>query len=162
MKFIATRNTIRGIVHIQRPPSEVFAFIADYRHDSLWRREVHSVKYTTPEPNAAANNQFVEIVKVLGRQCETWQEIVRYEANASIVCATFKASVPYVSERTVKQSEGGTELDIQIHYDPGPRWRDRILRSIMRRLEQRRLNRALWNLKQLFLEQSKVVYKAGE
>lgn len=146
---MGNRESVRGTVQIERPPSEVFAYIADFRHDPAWRREVLSVKYTTPEPVAAAGSQCVEIARAAGRKRESWQEVLRCEKDASIACATFKAIHRQVSERTVRRADGGSELEIRIRYRTGQAWRDRMLGPIRRWLAQRRLNRNLLKLKQL-------------
>ncbi len=146
---MADSDMIRGIVHIQCPLPEVFAFIADYRNDPAWRKEVRSVKYTTPEPVAAAGSQCVEIARILGRQRETWLEVTRCEKDAGIASVTFHASVPHASERAVRQSGEGTALEYRIQYDNGQAWMRRFLRPMRRGAETRRLIRALAKLKQL-------------
>jgi Polyketide cyclase / dehydrase and lipid transport len=71
---------IAGSVEVDRPPSQVWAFVADYRNDTSWRAGVTQMRPSQPGP-AQVGVITHERLRLLGMTFRTDATITRVEAG---------------------------------------------------------------------------------
>lgn len=67
-------------VTINRPVSEVFAFMEDFQTDPLWRAHVLEMRITSPQRTGLGASH-IEVREMFGRRMETPASIIGYEQN---------------------------------------------------------------------------------
>jgi len=74
---------VRKSIYIDRPPAEVFAFVADHQNDRLWRSELVSVQ-PVGEIAEGVGAHLKQVVTYQGRTAEANLEITDFVPGAKI------------------------------------------------------------------------------
>ena len=106
----ATQTTrIEQSVEIERPPDEVFSFVADLRNDARWAPACEDVQNASEGPPGVGAT-FRQAGRLLGRRFEVPIEITAYEPNRKIVIEPVAGPVQLTHVRSVEGTTGGTRL----------------------------------------------------
>ena len=74
---------IRQSIHIERPPEDVFWFVADHTNDHRWRSEVRSVQVVGDVRQGVGTHRR-EMVAYQGKAAEANVEITEFEPGSRI------------------------------------------------------------------------------
>ncbi len=104
--------TGENTVIINRPVSEVFAYVADPTTLHEWRPNVVEIIGYDPPVRAGTTYELVE--KLMGRQ-QFGQRVTAYETDRLIVIETTSGAVRPVQRYSLEPtSEGGTRCDVRL------------------------------------------------
>jgi quercetin dioxygenase-like cupin family protein/uncharacterized protein YndB with AHSA1/START domain len=138
---------IEHSVEIERPPEEVFSFVADPRNDERWTPAVEKTRKTSDGP-LGAGTTFESVFRLLGRRFEASFEIAEYEPNRKVVLGSATSGpVQLTGTRSVEEVPGGTRFTITIEGRTGGFFR--VAEPIFARLASRQLKANLADLKGL-------------
>ena len=143
---------VESIVHINRTPRDVFAFVSDYGRDPTWRSEVISMTYQNAGPTGIGRLA-LEKSRVFGRWLETVSEVIEYELDTKIVSRSISGPTPVISYRLVTPDEGGTRFTYRLDVDVSKTWFFRLLRPVLMPLYKRTFEFYLTRLKQILESQ---------
>jgi hypothetical protein len=139
---------VESIVHINRTPQDVFAFVSDYEHDPRWRSEVVEMTYQNPGP-IGMGRLALEKSKVFGRRLETLTEVTEYEPGMKIVSRSISGPTPVISYRWVTPDGTGTRFTYRLEVDLSKVWFFRLLRPVLMPLYKKTVGTYLMQLKQI-------------
>jgi uncharacterized protein YndB with AHSA1/START domain len=106
----------RGEIEIHRPPSEVFAFLADGEHDGLWRGGVLDVKRKSGNGKGAIYEQGVK--GPFGRRVPADYEITAFEPDRRIAFRAITGPVRPQGSYLLEPAPGGTRLTFALSATP--------------------------------------------
>lgn len=106
----------RGEIEIGRPPSEVFAFLADGEHDRLWRGGVLDVKRKSGIGKGAIYEQGVK--GPFGRRVPADYEITAFEPDRKIAFRGIAGPVRPEGSYLLEPAPGGTRLTFALSATP--------------------------------------------
>jgi uncharacterized protein YndB with AHSA1/START domain len=129
-------------VLIDRPPAEVFAFVADYANDPRWRRAVREMT-PTPSGPAAIGTQVHEVLRFGGRTHVTDTTIVDVQPDRSLEYRGDGTGGRVRGSRTVEPAPNGARLTTRVEVETTgvQRWLEPLLAPMFRRATQRDLHR---------------------
>jgi hypothetical protein len=139
---------VESMIHINRTPHDVFAFVSDYERDPRWRSEVVEMNYQNPGPTAIGRLA-IETSKVFGRRLETLTEVTAYEPDAKILSRSISSPTPVISYRLVTPDGAGSRFTYRLEVDLSKAWLFRILRPVLLPLYVKTIESYLERLKQL-------------
>ena len=138
---------IEHSVEIERPPEEVFSFVADPRNDERWTPAVEETRKTSDGP-LGAGTTFESVFRLLGRRFEATFEIAEYEPNRKVVLGSATSGpLQLTGTRSVEAVPGGTQFTIRVEGRSGGFFG--VAEPVFARLAERPLKVALANLKNL-------------
>jgi carbon monoxide dehydrogenase subunit G len=110
--------TFERSIFINRPPQEVFDFMANPANDVKWRESAVSSEWTSEGPPGVGST-LRSVDKILGREMESTSEITAWEPPNHYGQKAIGGPVPF--EMTVKlEAEGdGTQLTMSGNAEPG-------------------------------------------
>jgi hypothetical protein len=146
-------TVVESIIHINRTPHGVFAFVSDYERDPRWRSEVLEMTYQSPGP-MGMGRLALEKSKVFGRQLETLTEVTEYEPDTKIVSQSISGPTPVISYRFVVPDGEGTRFTYRLEVDISKEWFFRLLRPILMPLYQKTIESYLARLKQILEDEA--------
>lgn len=97
---------VTASVDIDRPPGEVFAYLADMSNNPVWQRGMESCTWTS-EPPLRLGSTYDQKASFLGRTIESSFEVVEFEDGHSIRIKTTSGSMPIDVTRTVEAGPSG-------------------------------------------------------
>jgi carbon monoxide dehydrogenase subunit G len=131
---------------IDRPPAEVFPFIADARNRPRWDDSVDSEELTSPEPIGVGSTVRTKLTS-MGREYEYTWEITEHQPptrqRIESTSGAFSTSLAY----DLEPSNSGTRLRFEITGRPGGALR--LMQPLIARNTQKNLDAAFPRLKQL-------------
>ena len=139
---------VESMVHINRTPHDVFAFVSDYERDPRWRSEVLEMTYQNPGP-IGMGRLALEKSKVFGRRLETLTEVTAYELDMKIVSRTISGPTPVISTRWVAADGAGTRFTYRLEVDLSKEWSFRFLHPVLMPLYKKTVEAYLARLKQI-------------
>jgi carbon monoxide dehydrogenase subunit G len=107
-------------IRIERPPAEVFAFLADPRNLPLWQSGVEEVRL---EGEPAKGARFTEVRSLLGKRIESTVEISAYVPAERFAIRIVDGPVQLEVDHLLRDDGGATELTVSGEGDPGKRFR---------------------------------------
>ena len=128
--------SVESTVHINRTPSDVFAFVSDYERDPRWRSEVVEMSYQNPGPNGIGRLA-LEKSKVFGRRLETFTEVTEFQLDTKIVSRSISGPTPVISYRFIVPDGVGTRFTYRLEVDISKEWFFRWLRPVLMPLYQK-------------------------
>ncbi len=128
----------RHSVVIAAPVERVFDFAANYDNEPQWRDEVRHMLYTSAHP-----------VGVGTQALETTTVITDYEKNRRVVSKSVSGPVPIVKARDFEAVPGGTRFTYTLEGDVSGVFLFRLVRPVLARWYQRRLEGYLRTLKNI-------------
>ncbi|MDQ0254680.1 uncharacterized protein YndB with AHSA1/START domain [Evansella vedderi] len=109
-------KTIEYSVVIQKPISDVFAFIEDLEKRPTWETGVVEAKVISGEYEKPGS--VIQITsKVLGKKIKTVAEVLEYKKNEAVVCRADKP-FPHEVANLYEEVEGGTKFTRRAKADP--------------------------------------------
>ncbi len=139
-------NKAEVSIWIDRPPDEVFQFIANYNNDTRWRRGVVRMSQS-PTAETGVGTITHEEMDFLGRRYVTIAQITAFEPNQRLVWASIKATSPVSGWRAVVAEGAGARFtqavvaNLQGFY----RW----LSPVMVAMFKKQMSRDMERLKQI-------------
>lgn len=106
----------RGEVEIARPPSEVFAFLADGEHDRLWRGGVLDIKRKSGSGKGAIYEQGVK--GPFGRRVAADYEITQFEPDTRIGFRAIAGPVRPAGSYVLEPTPTGTGVTFALSCTP--------------------------------------------
>ena len=138
---------IEQSVEFERPPEEVFSFVADPRNDERWTPAVEETRKTS-DGSLGAGTTFESVFRLLGRRFEATFEIAEYEPNRKVVLGSATSRpLQLTGTRSVEVVPGGTQFTIRVEVRSGGFFG--VAEPVFARLAERPLKVALANLKNL-------------
>lgn len=83
---------IEESIVIDRPRAEVFAYLADRRHDADWMGTVAQSEWLDPSEDVAEGRRGRMVLKVFGRRSETIDEVSEFVPGERIAHRTIKCA----------------------------------------------------------------------
>ena len=99
-------------VVVNKPRSEVFAFVADHENDPKWRPGVFDIKRASGEGHGAVYRQGVK--GPMGRRIPADFEVTAYEVNSHIAFRTLGGPVQPEGSYTFEDADGGTRITFSL------------------------------------------------
>src|SRR5262245_7117927 len=133
-------------VVIDRPPDEVFAFIADARNRPQWDRSVDGEDLTSPEPVGVGSTVRTTMTS-MGRELEWSWRITDHQPPARQRIESTDGPFPMSLAWDLEPAGAGTRARFAITGQPGGVMR--LMQPLIARNTQRNLDDAFPRLKQL-------------
>jgi uncharacterized membrane protein len=128
---------VQAETFIERPRSEVAAYVTDWRNDPTWIRALSDVRLVTDGP-IGVGSQVERVASFLGKRIEYVNEIVELEPDRRLVMRSVKAPFPMTVTYEFEDADGGTLVRIRTHGDASGFYRvagPLLLRAVKRGLE---------------------------
>ena len=90
-------------ITVNRPVSEVFAYVADVRNLPQWQGGVLEVRQES-EGDVAVGTRFTEVRKFLGRRMESTLEVTECAPDRKFSLRTISGPIPFSVEHTFEAS----------------------------------------------------------
>ena len=103
-------------VDVNRPPSEVFAYITDADRLPEWQSGAVEAQWLGEK---ARGTRIHEVRKFLGRRMETELEVTEYEPDRRFGLKAVSGPVPYSVTQELEPRDGGTRLTFVGEGEPG-------------------------------------------
>jgi len=103
-------------IDVDRPPSEVFAYITDTDRVSEWQSSAVEARW---QGEKAQGTRIREVRKFLGRRMETELEVTEYEPDRRFGLRAVSGPVPYSVTQVLEPRNGGTRLMFVGEGEPG-------------------------------------------
>ncbi len=101
---------------IDRPPSEVFAYLTDPANLPEWQSSALEAHW---EGEQAAGARIKEVRKFLGRRMESELEVTAYEPDRRFALKVLSGPVPFSVDHMLVARNGGTRLTFVGEGEPG-------------------------------------------
>ena len=132
-------------VEIDRPPDEVFAFVADARNRPLWDESVDTEELTSPEPIGVGSTVRTGL-RSMGRDYVLTWRIVEHEPPSTQTIESTSGPFPTTLVYRLSAHGGGTLAAFSVTGRPSGVLR--LLQPLIARNTQRNLDRGFPRLKQ--------------
>ena len=103
---------------IERPVKDVFDFVENPEHESIWRAGREMTGQTSAGPVGVGTTGH-EIAVFLGRRVESTWEITEFELNRKVSYRSTSGPIEYQGIWTYEPHDAGTKLTIQIDAKAG-------------------------------------------
>ncbi len=103
-------------IDIDRPPSEVFAYLTDAERLPEWQSGAVEARW---EGEKARGAHLKEVRKFLGRRMESELEVTEYEPDRRFDLKVLSGPVPFSVQHTLEPRNGGTRLMFVGEGEPG-------------------------------------------
>lgn len=133
-------------IWIDRPPQEVFRFIANYHNDTRWRRGVTKMTQS-PAGETGVGTTTHEEMDFLGRRYVTLAKVTAFEPDRRLAWASIEATTPVSGWRMVEIEGRGTRFSQVITADLRGfyRWLSPVMVSALKK----QMGRDVANLKSI-------------
>ena len=103
-------------IDVDRPPSEVFAYLTDAGSLPEWQSSAVEAHW---EGDKARGAHVKEVRKFLGRRMESDLEVTEYEPDQRFALKVLSGPVPFSVRHTLEPRNGGTRLTFVGEGEPG-------------------------------------------
>jgi uncharacterized protein YndB with AHSA1/START domain len=103
-------------ITINRPPSEVFAYLTDPQHLPEWQSSALEAKADRP---MGVGTRIMDVRKFLGRRVESTVEVTEYEPDSKFSLKALSGPIPFQAHHTLRADDGGTRLTFVGEGEPG-------------------------------------------
>lgn len=103
-------------IDVDRPPSEVFAYLTDAERVPQWQASAVEAHWEGEKSRGA---RVREVRKFLGRRMESELEVTAYEPDRRFGLKVLSGPVPFSAEHTLEPRDGGTHLTFVGEGEPG-------------------------------------------
>lgn len=135
---------VSAIVHIDRPPEEVFAYLSNFENNPQWQSGMVSAVWTSDGP-LAVGSTYDQVAKFLGRKIESSFEVLEYESGRMVKATSTGGSFPITFTRRVEPSESGARVTAIITGEASGFFK--IAEPMLQRMVQRSVTSDYQNLK---------------
>lgn len=109
---------VEAAVEIDRPPREVFAYLADMARNPEWQRGMQECRWTS-EPPLRLGSTYDQVARFLGKEIVSSFEVVEFEPGARIRIRTTSGTMPLDVTRGVEpDGSGGSRVSAVVRGDP--------------------------------------------
>jgi uncharacterized membrane protein len=105
-------------ITIDRPPDEVFAYIANFENNPRWQKGMQSCKFTSDGP-LGVGSTYEQVAKFMGKEILTTFEVINYQPGKMIEIKSVISTFPLHITRSVEPHNGGTHVQAIIEGEPG-------------------------------------------
>ncbi len=138
---------VRAAIDIDRPPDEVFEFLADMANNPRWQQGMRECRWTS-EPPLRLGSTYEQEAAFLGKTIVSSFEVVDFESGSRIRIRTTGGSMPIdVARRVVRRADGGSHVQAVVQGDSSGLFR--LAAPIMKLLVGRSVRRDYRRLKEL-------------
>ena len=130
-------------IEIQRPPAEVFAFLADAENDRKWRDGIVDIRRQGGGDVGVGTRYRQRMKGPLGRRIPASIEITAYEPERLIAFHALEGPVRPEGRYELSPSDGGTRLLFALRAETGG------LKKLMAPMVRRTMEREVGRLEQL-------------
>lgn len=88
-------------VEIDRPPAEVFAFVADFSNNPRWQRGMRACRWTTAPPHGMGST-YEQEARFLGKDVRNTFRVTAFEPERRVSFESTSGSFPIAVTRTVE------------------------------------------------------------
>jgi uncharacterized protein YndB with AHSA1/START domain len=106
------------IITINRPVTEVFAYVSDFQNVPKWQPEQVELHRITKGP-LGIGTQFSSVRKIMGQKMEANIEFIAYELNHKYVIKSITGALPFEQSTLFESTAEGTKLTTKIKLFPG-------------------------------------------
>ena len=145
-----TYPTAEVSIWIDRPPTEVFRFVANYENDTSWRQRVTKMTQS-PVGETRQGTMTHEEMDFLGRRYVTIARVTAFEPDHRLDWASVEATTPASGWRLVQPERGGTRFSQVIQANLQGVYR--LLAPLMISMFKKQMSQDVTRLKQI-LEQN--------
>jgi carbon monoxide dehydrogenase subunit G len=131
-------------IEIDRPPSEVFAYITDTDRVSEWQSGVVEAQW---QGEKVQGSRIREVRKLLGRRMESELEVTKYEPERRFDLRSVSGPFPFSVAQVLEPRDGGTRVVLVGEGEPGGFFK--LAESIVGRVAQRQLKNDFETLKDI-------------
>lgn len=103
-------------IDVDRPPSEVFAYLTDAESLPEWQSSAVEAHWEGEKTSGA---RVKEVRKFLGRRMESELEVAEYEPDRRFALKVLSGPVPFSAQHTLEPRNGGTRLTFVGEGEPG-------------------------------------------
>ncbi|MEL7156942.1 MAG: SRPBCC family protein [Actinomycetota bacterium] len=141
---------VQAEIDIDRPPAEVFAFLADMSNNPRWQKGMRRCIWTS-DPPLRLGSTYNQEASFLGRRILSSFEVVEFSDGERIRIRTTGGTMPIDVTRTVEPgADGGSTVRAVVRGEPGGVFR--LAGPIMRALVGSSVRRDYRQLKGLLEE----------
>ena len=105
-------------VVVNRPVSEVFAYLTDAASLAEWQGGVVEARKESEGP-VGVGTRFSEVRKFLGRRLESTVEVTEHEPDRTFSLRVVSGPVPFEVRHTLEPTNGGTRIKLVGQGEPG-------------------------------------------
>ena len=105
-------------VEIERPPAEVYAYLADPTHLPDWQADVEEVR-DAPGGPLSAGATFTEVRSFLGKRAVSTLEVTAAEPGRELALRTVSGPVEVTIRHLLEPSGDGTRVRVEAEADAG-------------------------------------------
>lgn len=103
---------------VNRPVSEVFAYVTDVSNLAEWQGGVVEARQVSEGP-VGVGTRFTEVRKFLGRRIESALEVTEHEPDRRFSLNVASGPVPFEVRHTFEAIDGGTRIRVEGEGEPG-------------------------------------------
>src|SRR5687768_11890063 len=92
-------------VDIDRPVSEVFAFISDFENNPRWQKGMKTCRWTSPPPHVEGAT-YDQVAGFLGKEIVSSFRVAEHEPDRRVKITTTKSPFPITETRIVEPLDG--------------------------------------------------------
>ncbi len=124
-------------VDVDRPPSEVFDYVADFENNPRWQSGMVAARWIT-EPPLRVGSRYEQEARFLGRRITSTFEVVALEPGRMVRATTVTGSFPITFTRTVEPEGDGSRVTAVVQGDASGFFR--LAEPLMRRKVQQSID----------------------
>ena len=105
-------------VVVDRPPSEVFAYVIDADKLPEWQEGVIEARKETEGP-VGPGTRFIEVRKFLGRRMDSTVEVTEFQPDKTFTLKMTSGPVPFTVAQHFEPAGAGTRIRVTGEGEPG-------------------------------------------
>ena len=137
--------TIEKSVHINKPISQVFAFMSDFANDAKWQSDLVRSEKTSDGPIAVGTTGLY-VQKLMGQELKNDVVVTVYEAPKRFGMKTTSGPVQFEVQVSLEEMGGGTHLTLNAKGEPGGVFK--VAEGLLKKELEKTFERDLEKLKQ--------------
>ena len=137
---------IEANITIQRPPGEVFDFIANFENNPLWQSGMVSATFTSPGP-LAVGSTYDQVARFMGREVVSSFQVTALEPGRKVKASSTGGSFPITFTRIVEPLGEGARVQAIVEGDASGFFK--LAAPLLRLMVQRSVRGDYANLKRL-------------
>jgi len=107
---------VRAEVTVRRPPSEVFAYLADMANNPDWQKGMRTCRWTS-EPPLRLGSTYDQVARFLGREIVSSFQVTEFE-DGSLIRIRSTAGMPLdITRRVEADGRGGSVVTAVVRGD---------------------------------------------
>jgi carbon monoxide dehydrogenase subunit G len=138
--------TIEKSVHINKPISQVFAFMSDFANDAKWQSDLVRSEQTSQGPIAVGTTGLY-VQKLMGQELKNDVVVTVYEAPKRFGMKTTSGPVQFEVQVSLEEMGGGTHLTLNAKGEPGGVFK--VAEGLLKKELEKTFERDLQKLKQI-------------